>query len=53
MSYKKAVKSYQNNHDVKKYGNLVETSVKDFKKRQRVFKDTTITAMGRKDKLGR
>ena len=24
MSYKKAVKSYQNNHDVKKYGNLVE-----------------------------
>ena len=24
MSYKKAVKSYQGNHDIKKYGNLVE-----------------------------
>ena len=51
MSYKKAVKSYQGNHDIKKYGNLVE--VEWTTKKGNVYLKTQQLPMGRKDKLGR
>ena len=51
MSYQKAVKSYQNNHDIKKYGNLVE--VEWTSKKGSVYLKTQQLPMGRKDKLGR
>ena len=51
MSYKKAVKSYQGNHDIKKYGNLVE--VEWTTKKGNVYLKTQQLPMGRKDKIGR
>ena len=51
MSYKKAVKSYQGNHAIKKYGNLVE--VEWTTKKGNVYLKTQQLPMGRKDKIGR